>query len=250
MVISRKMVSDPIRIVLFQPTHPGNIGAAARAMWTMGLTDLVVVNPGCKIDGVARARSSGAKAVLLDARIVPTLTDAIEGCGLVFGASARRRRLSWPELDPRECAREVVATSCTKPVAIVFGSERAGLTNAEMDQCNALVYIPTNPKFSSLNLASAVQVIAYEIRVAQQVDEKPAEKTDAPPASADDMEFFYEHLERILLDAEFLKADNPRVLMRRLRRLFNRSHLDESELSMLRGILSALDPRKSRGHDR
>ncbi len=236
------MVSHPIRIVLFQPTHPGNIGAAARAMKTMGLSDLVVVNPRCEIDGVARARSSGARDVLLSARIVPTLTDAVAGCGLVLGTSARRRRLSWPELDPRECAERLVAASQTKPVAVVFGSERAGLTNAETDQCHALVCIPSNPDYSSLNLAMAVQIIAYEIRRAQGVDTPPPDKVDAPPASAEDMEYFYEHLERVLLHVGFLKADNPRALMRRLRRLYNRARLDERELNLLRGILAALAP--------
>jgi len=236
------MPAFPIQIVLFEPTHPGNVGAAARAMKTMGLTELVVVNPGCEIDGVARARSSGALDVLESARIAPTLTDGISGCGLVVGASARRRRLSWPELEPRECAEQVVAASATKPVAIVFGSERAGLTNVEMDQCNALVCIPCNPDYSSLNLAMAVQIIAYEIRRAQGLDDKPAGKADAPPASAEAMAYFYAHLERVLLDAGFLKADNPRVLMRRLRRLFNRAQLDERELNMLRGVLTALAP--------
>lgn len=232
----------PIRIVLFQPTHPGNIGAAARAMKTMGLTELVVVNPACEIDDVALARSSGARDVLLAARIVPTLTEAVAGCGFVVGASARRRRLSWPELEPRECAEQAVASSRTKPVAIVFGSERAGLTNAEMDQCNALVYIPSNPDYSSLNLAAAVQIIAYEIRRATSVDEKPEDKPDAPPASAESMAYFYGHLERALLESGFLKPENPRALMRRLRRIYNRARLDERELSMLRGILTALAP--------
>lgn len=242
--------AHPIRIVLFEPTHPGNIGATARALKTMGLTELVIVNPACEIDGVARARSSGAKDLLLAAKIVPTLTEAVAGCGLVVGASARRRRLSWPELDPRECAAQVVEQSLTKAVAIVFGSERAGLTNAEMDQCNALVYIPSNPDYSSLNLAMAVQIIVYEIRLARGLDRKPEEKSDSPPASADGMEYFYAHLERVLLDAGFLKADNPRALMRRLRRLFNRARLDERELNMMRGILTALAPGSGNDTDR
>ncbi|MFQ5633910.1 MAG: RNA methyltransferase [Gammaproteobacteria bacterium] len=249
MLISRKMVSDPavpIRFVLFQPTHPGNIGATARAMKTMGLSELVIVNPACKIDGVARARSSGAKDVLLAARTVPTLTEALEGCGLVIGASARRRRLRWPELDPRECAAQVVAASARKPVAIVFGSERAGLTNAEMDQCNALVCIPSNPEYSSLNLAMAAQIIAYEIRWSMSLNDKPEVAMDSPPASADGMEYFYAHLERVLLDAGFLRPDNPRALMRRLRRLYNRARLDERELNMMRGILTALVPGSGR----
>jgi tRNA (cytidine32/uridine32-2'-O)-methyltransferase len=232
----------PIRIVLFQPTHPGNVGAAARAMKTMGLVELYVVNPACSIDAVAEARSSGAADVLSAACIVPTLDDALAGCGLIVGASARRRRLSWPELDPRECAAQVVEAAHTKPAAVVFGAERAGLTNAEMDRCNALVYIPSNPEYSSLNLAAAVQIIAYEIRLAQEQDDAPADQPDAPPASAEEMEGFYGHLERALVGAGFLRPDNPRVLMRRLRRLFNRARLDARELNIMRGILTALAP--------
>lgn len=239
------MSRSAIRFILFQPTHPGNIGAAARAIKTMGFSDLVIVNPGCEIDGVARARSSSARDVLESARIVATLGEAVAGCGLVVGASARRRRLQWPELDPRECAAEVEATSRHKPAAIVFGSERAGLTNTEMDLCNALVYIPSNPEYNSLNLAMAVQIIAYELHLAHGVDEPPVPKAD-PPASSEDMEYFYAHLEAALLAAGFLKPDHPRVLMRRLRRLFNRSRLDERELNMMRGILSALAPGTAR----
>jgi len=235
------MSALPIRFVLFEPTHPGNVGAAARAIKTMGFTGLVLVNPACRIDGVARARSSGALDVLHGARIVPTLADAVDGCGFVVGASSRRRRLAWPELDPRECAGEVIAASRSKSVAIVFGAERAGLTNAEMDRCNALVYVPSNPEYSSLNLAMAVQILAYELRRAQHIDTRPPD-TDSVPARAGDVERFYEHLERVLIDSGFLNPDNPRVLMRRLRRLFNRARLDESELKIMRGILSALAP--------
>ncbi|MDP6673534.1 MAG: RNA methyltransferase [Gammaproteobacteria bacterium] len=233
------MPDFPIRFVLFEPTHPGNVGAAARAIKTMGFTELVLVNPACEIDGVARARSSGALDVLMGARIVATLAAAVDGCGFVVGTSSRRRRLAWPELDPRECAAEVIAASSSKPVAIVFGAERAGLTNAEMDQCNALVYVPSNPEYSSLNLAMAVQIIAYELHWARGIDSKPQDP-DSVPASAGDVELFYEHLERALIISGFLQPDNPRVLMRRLRRLFNRARLDESELKIMRGILTAL----------
>jgi tRNA (cytidine32/uridine32-2'-O)-methyltransferase len=229
-----------IRFVLFEPTHPGNVGAAARAIKTMGFSELLLVNPACEIDGVARARSSGALDVLTSARIVPTLAEALDGCGYVVGTSSRRRRLAWPELDPRECATKVVAASYRKPVAIVFGAERAGLTNAEMDRCNALVYVPCNPEYSSLNLAMAVQIIAYELRWAQGSDPVPQD-SDSVPAGAGDIERFYEHLERVLRDSGFLKPDNPRALMRRLRRLFNRARLDEKELNIMRGILSALE---------
>ncbi len=235
----------PIRFVLFEPTHPGNVGAAARALKTMGFSELVLVNPGCEIDGVARARSSGALDVLLNARIVPTLANAIDGCGFVVGTSSRRRRLAWPELDPRECAAEVIAASRDRPAAIVFGAERAGLTNAEMDRCNALLYVPSNPEYSSLNLAMAVQIVAYELRWAQGIDCKPQDPESAP-ASTGDVELFYQHLERVMLDSGFLKAEQPRALMRRLRRLFNRARLDEKELNIMRGLLTALTSRSGR----
>lgn len=235
------MSTLPVRFVLFEPSHPGNVGAAARAIKTMGFSELALVNPACCIDAEAQARSSGALDVLQQSRVFDNLVDAVQGCGLVVGASARRRRLSWPELDPRECAATVVESSRTKPVAIVFGPERAGLKNAEMDLCNALVYIPSNPDYSSLNLAMAVQLIAYEIRWAQGLDVKPDEN-ESPPASAEGLEYFYQHLERVLLGSGFLNPENPRTLMRRLRRLFNRARLDENELNIMRGILSALVP--------
>jgi TrmH family RNA methyltransferase len=231
----------PVRFVLFEPSHPGNVGAAARAIKTMGFSELVLVHPMCHLDAQARARASGALDILERTQVCDTLVEAIQGCGLVVGASARRRRLNWPEFDPRECAASVIEAGRSKPVAIVFGPERAGLKNAEMDLCNALVYIPSNPDYSSLNLAMAVQVIAYELRWAQGLDFKP-DDDEAPPASAEDLEYFYEHLERVLLGSGFLNPDNPRTLMRRLRRLFNRARLDENELNIMRGILSALVP--------
>ena len=247
--IPHPVLTHPVRFVLFEPTHPGNVGAAARAIKTMGFDQLAIVNPGCEIDGVARARSSGALDVLQAARIVPNLETAVEGCGLVIGTSSRRRRLSWPEYDPGECAREVAAAVSSSPVAIVFGAERAGLTNAEIDRCNALVFIPTNPDYCSLNLAMAVQILAYEVRLALASDESPksvdAAVSDAVLAPADDVELFYEHLEIVLTDSGFLKPDNPRKLMRRLRRLFNRARLDQNEVNILRGILAALAPASS-----
>ena len=215
----------------------------------MGFSELVLVNPACCINAEAAARSSGALDVLQAARLSDSLADAVQGCGLVVGASARRRRLTWPELDPRECAATVVESSRTKPAAVVFGPERAGLKNAEMDLCNALVYIPSNPDYSSLNLAMAVQVIAYELRQAQNLDVKPHDD-ESPPASVEDIEYFYQHLERVLLGSGFLNPENPRTLMRRLRRLFNRARLDENELNIMRGILTALVPGSGKSSDR
>lgn len=234
----------PVRFVLCETSHPGNIGAAARAMKTMGFSDLVLVNPREFPSAEARARASGAVDLLEQVTVTDTLAQAIAGCGLVIGASARRRSLQWPELSPRECAAEAVQLATSKPVAIVFGTERAGLSNAQMDLCNALVYIPANPEYSSLNLAAAVQLIAYELRLAGDNPVEP-QKSEWSPATADDMERFYEHLHRVLLSSGFLKPDNPRHLMRKLRRIFNRSRLDEHELQILRGILAAVEPREA-----
>ena len=235
------MSAPPIRFVLFEPTHPGNVGAAARAMKTMGFSELVLVNPGCEIDGEARARSSGALDVLMGARLVGSLAEAVTGCGLVVGATARQRRLKWPEHAPRDAAALLVNESREKPVALVFGTERAGLKNTELDMCNALVYIPSNPDYSSLNLAMAVQVLTYELRVAGRVDAGPGFESEAPPATGEEMENFYSHLEQVMTDVEFLKPDNPRYLMRRMRRMFIRARPDKNEVNMLRGLLSAVD---------
>ena len=235
------MTARSVRFILFEPSHPGNVGAAARAMKTMGFDELVLVNPACEIDGEARARSAGALDILASARVLPSLADAVAECGFVVGASARRRRLNWPELNPRECAARIRSQPAKERVAVLFGPERAGLTNAELDVCSALVYIPSNPEYSSLNLASAVQLIAYELRLAL-FEEVPPPEPDYPAATAGQMALFYEHLERALLATEFLDAGNPRHLMRRLRRLFNRAQLDQNELNILRGMLSALAP--------
>ena len=169
-----------------------------------------------------------------------SLDEAVTDCGLVVGASARRRKHRWPELDSRECATEVLSALADKPAAVVFGTEKSGLSNSQMDRCNALVYIPANPEYSSLNLASAVQLIAYELRYAQAEFAAPQEP-EWPPATAGDMQLFYEHLERVMTASGFLKPDNPRHLMRKLRRLFNRARPDEHELSILRGLLASVE---------
>lgn len=234
-------MSFPIRFVLYQPTHGGNVGASARAIKTMGFSDLVLVNPRNYPSRDADARASGALDVLSAANVVGSLAEAVADCGLVIGASARRRRLGSPELSPAQCAAKLLAHCGQRPAAIVFGTERAGLSNAELDLCSATAYIPSNPDYSSLNLAMAVQVIAYELRLAQKVEDA-AQDPESPPASSGDMELFYQHLERVLLGTGFLKADNPRYLMRRLRRVFNRARLDQNELNILRGILSAVAP--------
>ncbi len=234
--------ATPIRFILFEPTHPGNIGSVARAMKTMGFHELVLVNPPEEwLCADSRALASGAQDVLHGARLATSLAEALQGCGLVLGASARHRRIGCPEMNPRECAAELMVESRSRHAAIVFGPERSGLANDQLDLCNAIVYIPANPEYSSLNLSQAVQIIAYELRQ-QQVLEREVPPPESPLAGPAQLELFYVHLERVLLGSGFLNPANPRHLMRRLRRLFNRTRLDENELNIMRGILSSLVP--------
>lgn len=228
-----------IRVVLSHTSHPGNIGATARAMKTMGLAALYLVEPKLFPHADATARASGADDLLAGARVCATLEEATQDCRLVIGASARTRSLPCPVINPAECARQAYAQSVQGPVAIVFGCEQSGLSNAEMDLCHALVRIPTNPAYGSLNLAAAVQIIAYEIRVAHEAGEEADAGEMHVPVSAGEMERFYAHLEQTLIELDFLNPDNPRQLMRRLRRLYNRARPDENEVNILRGILAA-----------
>ncbi len=229
-----------IRIVLVGTTHPGNIGAVARATKNMGLSDIVLVEPRYFPHPEATARASGADDLLENARVVETLADAVEDCVFVAGASARNRSINWPCLDARDAAKRAVAESARGPVALVFGPEKSGLSNEDLDKCDVLLSIPANPDFSSLNLAMAVQVVTYEIRSLSS--EPPvAYETDVPPATSGAMEHFYAGLEALLLDVRFLDPENPRHLMRRLRRLFARAEPDQNEINILNGILSSLN---------
>ncbi|HEX6929170.1 MAG TPA: RNA methyltransferase [Gammaproteobacteria bacterium] len=233
-----------IRVVLVETTHPGNIGATARAMKTMGLKDLRLVNPLHFPDPEADARASGAEDLLAAARVAGSLTEAVHDCVRVIGASARTRKLAWPELDPRECGEALVRIADTGPVALVFGRERTGLTNAELDRCTDVVTIPADPGYSSLNLGAAVQVLSYEIRMAALAGSQApvAHEAEAPPATHEDLERLYAHLEAALDAREFLDRHNPEHLMRRLRRLYARAGLDCNEVQILRGMLTALAP--------
>jgi len=233
-----------IRIVLVEPTHPGNIGASARAMKNMGLAHLHLVRPRHFPHAEATARASGADDLLARARVHEDLETAIADCALVIGASARRRTIEWPTLTPREAAPRVLATAAEAPVALLFGREHAGLTNAELDRCHALLHIPVDPAYPSLNLGAAVQVVAYELFLARQAAE--ASRPTHVPAPAAAMEAFYRHLEETLVDIGFLDPDNPKQAMRRLRRLFNRAAPDAQEVNLLRGILSAAQGAKWR----
>jgi len=230
-----------IRIVLVGTTHPGNIGAVARAMKNMGLSDLALVNPRYFPHEDATARASGATDILESTKVVGSLKDALTDCVYVTGASARSRALSWPSMAPRDCAERLLQESAAGTVAAVFGPEKTGLHNDDLDLCHSLLTIPTNPDFSSLNLAMAVQVLTYELRVAGSTNAGPGYASEAPPASGADMEHFYVHLEKVLQDIRFLDPENPRFLMRRLRRLFIRARPDQNEVNILRGILTAID---------
>jgi TrmH family RNA methyltransferase len=232
------------RIILIQTSHPGNIGASARAMKTMGLTDLRLVNPARYPSAEATAMASGADDMLARTPVHDSLDDALEGCRLVLGTSARRRSLRWPELTPREGAEALVEAAALGPVALLFGREQSGLSNEELDRCQSLVTIPADEAYSSLNLAAAVQVLSYELRLAALAREdrsRPAGELppEDRPATAEVLEGLYGHMEETLVRLEFLDPNNPRHLMRRLRRLFARAEPTVNEVNILRGILTA-----------
>ena len=228
-----------LRIVLVEPTHPGNIGATARAMKAMGLDRLCLVAPARFPSAEATARAAGADDVLHEARVVDFVDEALTGCGLVLGTTARTRRIEWPVIDVREGARRAVAQAVETPVAVLFGRERSGLTNAEIDRCHALIRIPAAARFSSLNVAAAVQIVAYEMRLAACGARVVPADPEAPSATADELEGFYRHLEATLVRIGYLDPAAPKLLMRRLRRLFSRAGPDRAEINILRGILTA-----------
>lgn len=247
---------ERIRIVLIGTSHPGNIGGVARAMKNMGLRDLALVTPRCEArSSEAISRASGADELIAAARIHETLDTAVGDATLVVGASARSRTLPWPMITPRQLSETLAAelAPIDARVALVFGREDTGLTNAELQRCHRHVHIPTAADFSSLNLSAAVQVIAYECRQAwldaqessqanTQDDDVPfGTAWDNPLASHADLERFFEHLERSLIAIDFHDPDNPRQLMARLRRLYLRARPDQMEINILRGILSAMD---------
>mgnify|MGYP003588292371 CR=1 FL=1 len=241
---------DAIRIVLVNTSHSGNIGSAARAMKTMGLKELVLVDPQEAPDGRSTALAAGAVDVLANLRIVPTLQEAVADCGLVLGTSARNRTLDWPQLDAREAGQQAIAEAATHKVALVFGRERTGLTNEELQQCHIHVSIPANPDYSSLNLAMAVQTLCYELRMSALAAETAALSSAQPVLASDypqqgELEGFYTHLEQTLRDVEFLRPDHPGHVMGRLRRLFNRCRPDSQELNILRGILTAVQRKRN-----
>lgn len=238
------MKLENIRIIMVETTHPGNIGAAARAMNNMCLSNLGLVNPQCPIGEIAYARASGANSILDQRQTWPDLGSAIADCEYVFATSARLRTLAWPQVDPAEMADKLVAFNDQTRVALVFGREHSGLTNEEIQQSNAMVCIPTNPDFSSLNIASAIQVLCYEVyRRHQSAPETIKPDTQDTNATSAETEGYIAHLEKVLVETEFLDPAQPGLIMQRLRRLYLRNELTRNEINILRGMLSAIEKR-------
>ena len=245
-------ILNNFRVVLCQTSHPGNIGSAARAMKTMGLTHLYLVNPDSFPDAHATALSTGAADLLENATVCNSLTEALTGCAFAIGLSARKRNLSHELLTTRIAAGQAIEIAASQPVALVFGTEMSGLSNAELDCCQMLAMIPANAEYSSLNLAAAVQIMCYELRMAVlESADSPLELTQnrtAELATNDSLERFYTHLEETLLHIGYLNPVAPKKLMERLRRIYARVRLEKEEVNLLRGILTLTQaPRK---HDK
>ncbi len=232
-------MSAAIRIVLVDTQHPGNLGASARAMKNMGLESLVLVRPKAPADPEAAARAAGAADVLSRARIVATLDEAIGDCGPVFGTTARPRSANWRVVGAREAAVELATATASRPAAVLFGGERNGLENEELDRCQALIRIPCAPGYESLNLAQAVQLVAYEVRMARLGG--AAEAATAAHATADEMRALNAHLERVMARSGFLHEGNAAQLGARVRRLIARAAPDDGEVRILRGWLAAIE---------
>lgn len=238
-------MTSHIRIVLIGTTHPGNIGGVARAMKNMNLSDLALVKPKLFPHREAEARASGATDILDNAQLYNTLEEAIFDFHLVVGTSARERHIPWPVVNPRELAGIVDTMDNDKKVAIIFGREDRGLTNEELHICNYHLHIPVNSKFSSLNLAAAVQVVVYEINMLATINSQDkilpnwGTDWDIELAEHEELERLFIHMETTLVELDFLDPDNPRQLMSRLRRLYSRALLDKVEVNILRGILTA-----------
>jgi TrmH family RNA methyltransferase len=246
---------DQIRVVMVNTSDSGNLGSAARAMKTMGFRDLCLVAPlDPPTTAKAVSRASGAADILHYARIVDTLDDAIADCQLVVGASARMRTIPWPLLTPASLGQIVEEAPAGTRVAILFGREDSGLTNEELQRCHYHVTIPGNPDYCVLNVSQAIQVICYQLRQslveaprqsqgARDVLGEAMETWDSPLAAQQDMERFFEHFEAVMLELDFFDPNNPRQLLTRVRRLFNRARLDQREVNVLRGVLTAMQKR-------
>lgn len=236
------------RVVLCQTSHPGNIGSAARAMKTMGLQHLYLVKPDSFPDAHATALSTGAADLLENAIVTETLAEALSGCAFAIGMSARKRNLSHELVNVRTAAAKAIEVAAKQPVALVFGTEMSGLSNAELDFCQLLAMIPANPEYTSLNLAAAVQIMCYELRMAALEDAPLSPNTTTEFATIDSVEGFYTHLEETLLHIGYLNPAAPKKLMERMRRIYARIRLEKEEVNLLRGILTlTVTPRK---HDK
>ena len=235
-----------VNIVLVGTSHPGNIGSAARAMKNMGLDRLRLVAPERFPATEATVMAAGADDVLGRARVFSDVTSAVADCGLVVGTTARSRHLPWRVVEPRQAAREIAGASATGEVAVLFGAERTGLTNEDIERCQLLLTIPTGQAYGSLNVAMAVAIVAYEILLASRGEEDATAARGIPLASAIEMERFYEHLERVLEEIDFRDRTGEGHLMARIRRLFNRAVLDQNEMNILRGILTSVQGRRRR----
>ncbi|HGF7547420.1 TPA: tRNA (cytosine(32)/uridine(32)-2'-O)-methyltransferase TrmJ [Vibrio cholerae] len=239
---------DRVKVVLVGTTHSGNIGSAARAMKVMGLSQMVLVDPQCQVDAQAIALAAGASEIALNAQIYPTLEAAVADCGLVVGTSARSRTLEWPMLEPRECGEKLISEANQHSVAMVFGRERTGLTNDELQLCHYHVCVPANPEYSSLNLAMAVQLLSYEVRMAylalQQSSQSSTLQEEYPRHQ--ELERFYAHLEQVIMQTEFISAQQPGQVMNKLRRMFTRARPEAQEINILRGILTSVQKSISR----
>jgi tRNA/rRNA methyltransferase len=243
---------ENIRIVLCQTSHPGNIGSTARAMKTMGFKHLYLVNPDKYPNEQATAMAAGADDVLDNAIVTQTLSEALVGCGFAIGMSARKRYLSHETVNAREAALQANRYAASQPVAFVFGTEMSGLTNAELDCCQLLAMIPANAEYSSLNLAMAVQLACYELRMTTlgaMSEAMPGSNnvvaSSEPLATNDELERFYAHLEETLLKIGYLNPNAPKKLFERMRRLYSRARLEKEEVNLLRGVLTLTqEPRK------
>jgi|TARA_B100001123_G_scaffold34143_1_gene35409 tRNA (cytidine32/uridine32-2'-O)-methyltransferase len=248
------MSLDKIRIVLVRTTHPGNIGAAARAMANMGLEHLYLVQPRTFPSAEATARAAGAEGLLCTAKVCETLDEAVAECGLVVGSTARERRVRWPALDPDLAMAMAFTQGQAGNVALVFGQEASGLTNDELDRCQVHVRIPVDPVFPSVNLAAAVMVLSYELKKAHiraeeeglgQDGPRSLESTEGPLATAEKVQGFFVHLETVLREIGFLNSPSEKLL-RKVKRIFSRTPLLDDDINILRGVLSAIQGRKAR----
>jgi tRNA/rRNA methyltransferase len=246
--VDKQNIFNHIRVVLCQTSHPGNIGSTARAMKTMGLNQLYLVNPLHFPDPQATSLATGAADLLETATVCTSLQEALTGCALAIGMSARKRQISHELVNVREAAERAVSIAHNQPIALVFGTEMSGLSNAELDCCQLLAMIPANPEYSSLNLAAAVQVMTYEIRMAI-LDGKLEGPTNQPELATNEaLEGFYAHLEDTLIKIGYLNPTAPKKLSERIRRIYARAKLEKEEVNLLRGILTlSITPKK---HDK